>query len=138
MLPCDLIDIVGAGQGGDFFGNAVQQDYLQIRVLELEPQVYVTGQLFESDLELAAKQGVRSIVSNRHDDESEGQPSAATLARVAEDLGMSFVHFPVDLSIPDDQLAAFASIAVDLERPVLLFSRSGRRSTKLWESAVPD
>ena len=51
----------------------MKQDYLQMRVLELAPQVYASGQLFESDLQLLARQGVRSIVITRPDKESEGQ-----------------------------------------------------------------
>ena len=35
----------------------MKQDYLQIRVLEVAPQVYACGPLFESDLSLLAKQG---------------------------------------------------------------------------------
>ena len=31
----------------------LKQDYLQMRVLELAPQVYASGQLFEQDLRLA-------------------------------------------------------------------------------------
>ncbi|MDJ0941208.1 MAG: sulfur transferase domain-containing protein [Woeseiaceae bacterium] len=116
----------------------MRQDYLQMRVLELAPQVYVTGQLFETDLELAAKQGVRSVVNSRADDESPGQPASARLAQVAEELGITFVHFPVGISISDEEVEAFAAISAELERPVLLFSRSGRRATKLWELAEPD
>ncbi len=67
-----------------------------MRVLELAPQVYVSGQVFEDDLKLAAKQNVRSIVNNRPDDETVGQPKSADLARVAEELGMTFVHFPLE------------------------------------------
>ena len=112
----------------------MRQDYLQMRVLELAPQVFVTGQLFESDLELAAKQGVRSIVNNRDDGESAGQPTSADLAKAAEALGMAFVQFPVDpKSISDEDVVAFRNICDQLERPLLLFSRSGRRSTKIWE-----
>jgi uncharacterized protein (TIGR01244 family) len=114
----------------------VKQDYLQIRVLEMAPQVYVCGQLFETDMQLLAKQKVRTIVNNRFDDESTGQPKSADLARAAEEYGMTFVHFPVDaISITDEQLKSFAGIADDLERPVFLFSRSGKRSIKLWEKA---
>ena len=42
---------------------SLQQDYLQMRVLELAPEVYVCGQVFETDLKLIAKQNVRSIVN---------------------------------------------------------------------------
>lgn len=110
------------------------QDYLQIRALELAPQVYVCGQLFEQDLKLVAKQGVRSIMNNRADNESMGQPLSADLANVAEELGMTFVHFPVDpRSISKQDVEAFAKACDDLERPLLVFCRAGARSTKIWE-----
>ena len=107
-----------------------------MRVLELAPQVYVSGQLFAQDLKLAAKQGVRSIMNNRSDGESAGQPSAADLAKVAEELGMNFVHFPVDPgSITRQDAEGFAKACHELDRPLLIFSRSGARSTKIWEMA---
>ena len=114
----------------------MQQDYLQIRALELAPQVYVCGQLFEKDLQLVARQGVRSIMNNRPDNESPGQPPSADLARVAEELGMTFVHFPVVArSLTSQDIEAFAKACDELARPLLLFCRSGARSTKLWEMA---
>ena len=73
----------------------MKQDYLQIRVLEVAPQVYACGPLFESDLSLLAKQGVRSILNTRPDDESPGQPAAEALAKAAEEYGILCVHFPV-------------------------------------------
>lgn len=114
----------------------MKQDYLQIRVLELAPQVYVSGQLFEHDVRLLAKQGVRSIMDNRPDSESMGQPLSADLAKVAEELGMNFAHFPVDpRSITRQDAEAFLKRCDELERPLLIFSRSGARSTKIWEMA---
>lgn len=105
-----------------------------MRVLELAPQVYASGQLFEHDVRLAAKQGVRSIVNNRSDGESMGQPSSADLAAVAEELGVAFVHFPVDpKSLTQQDADAFAKICEELKRPLLIFSRSGARSTRIWE-----
>ena len=74
----------------------MKQDYLQMRVLELAPQVYATGQLFETDFQLLSKQGVRSIVNTRPDDESDGRPTSAALAKAAQEVGITLVHFPVD------------------------------------------
>ena len=114
----------------------MRQDYLQMRVLELAPEVYSSGQLFEHDVRLAAKQGVRSIVNNRSDGESMGQPVSADLARVAEEFGVAFVHFPIDpKSITQQDAEAFAKVCDELKRPLLIFSRSGARSTKIWEMA---
>jgi len=107
-----------------------------MRVLELAPQVYVSGQLFEHDVRLAAKQGVRSIMNNRSDGESMGQPLSADLAKIAEELGMTFVHFPVDpRSITKQDVEEFAKTRDKLERPLLIFCRSGARSTTIWEMA---
>jgi sulfide:quinone oxidoreductase len=112
----------------------LKQDYLQIKALELAPQVFVCGQLFESDLPLVAKQGVRSIVNNRADDESTGQPSSEDLEKAAGELGIRFVHFPVDpISISQEDAEAFMKACDKLERPLLIFSRSGKRSIKIWE-----
>ena len=114
----------------------LKQDYLQMRVLELAPQVYVSGQLFEHDIRLAAKQGVRSIMNNCADGEWMGQPLSADLAKTAEELGMTFRHFPIDLrAISEQDVKDFANACDELERPLLLFSRSGARSTTLWEMA---
>ena len=112
----------------------MRQDYLQMRVLELAPEVYVSGQLFEHDVRLLAKQGVRSIMNNRADNESLGQPLSADLAKVAEELGVTFVHFPVDpRSITRENAEEFAKVCEDLERPLHIFCRSGARTTKIWE-----
>ena len=112
----------------------MKQDYLQMRVLEVAPEVYSSGQVFETDMKLAAGGGVRSIINNRFDDEAPGQPSSAKLAKAAEEYGIEFVHFPVEpKSISDEQLEAYARICDGLKRPILVFSRTGARSTRLWE-----
>ncbi len=114
----------------------MKQDYLQMRVLELAPQVYVSGQVFETDIGIMAKQGVRSIVNNRPDGETEGQPTSADLARAAEEHGIKLVHFPVaSRKISDEDAKAYAEICDELERPMLIFSRTGARATSLWETA---
>ncbi len=61
-----------------------------MRVFELAPQVYVSGQLFEHDVRLMAKQGVRSIMTNRPDGESMELPLSAELTKIAEEIGMKF------------------------------------------------
>ena len=107
-----------------------------MRVLELAPQVYVSGQLFEHDVRLMAKQGVRSIMNNRPDGESLGQPLSADLAKTAEELGMNFLHLPVNLkAITKQVVEEFAKARDELERPLLIFCRSGARSTTMWELA---
>jgi uncharacterized protein (TIGR01244 family) len=117
----------------------LKQDYLQMRVLELAPQVYASGPLFESDLQLLAKQGVRSIVNTRPDNEAEGQPLSSDLAKAAESFGIEVVYFPVEKSaLSSDAAAAFMKACDRLDRPLMVCGRSGGQSTKIWESAEPD
>ena len=107
-----------------------------MRVLEMAPEVYVTGQLFEQDLKLIARQNVRSIMDNRPDDDAREQPLSADLAKAAEELGMTFVHFPVDPGPITAQAAeAFLKACDELERPLLIFGRSAARSMNMWETA---
>ena len=115
----------------------MKQDYLQIRVLEVAPQVYACGPLFESDLSLLAKQGVRSILNTRPDDESPGQPASTSLAKAAEEYGISCVHFPVvdARAMSDETAQEFARACADLERPMMVCGRSGGHSTRVWETA---
>jgi len=107
-----------------------------MRVLELAPQVYASGQVFESDLQLLARQGVRSIVNTRPDNEAPGQPSSADLAKAAEAFGITLVHFPVETGPMTPELAAaFVKTCDELARPLIVCSRSGGQSTKIWETA---
>ena len=107
-----------------------------MRALEVAPQVYATGQLFESDLQLVAKQGLRSIVDTRTDHEAPGQTSLADLAKAAEELGITLVHFPVDSGpIAPEVAEAFMKVCDELKRPLLVCGDSGGRSTRIWETA---
>ena len=115
----------------------MKQDYLQIRVLEVAPQVYACGPLFESDLTLLARQGVRTILNTRPDDESPGQPESEALAKAAEEFGIKCVHFPVvdARSISAETAQEFVRVAEELERPMMVCGRSGGHSTRVWETA---
>ena len=107
-----------------------------MRVLELAPQVYAAGQLFESDLQLIARQGVKSIINARPDNESPGQPVSADLAKAAAGFDIRFVHFPVDaMSITPELARAFMSACDELDRPLVVCGRTGAEATRIWETA---
>ena len=110
-----------------------------MRVLEVAPQVYASGPLFESDLKLLAKQGVRSIVNTRPDSESPDQPAAAEIAKAAKEYGIEYVHFPVvdARSMTAEAAQEFARVVADLDRPMMVCGRSGGHSTRVWETAEP-
>lgn len=115
----------------------MKQDYLQIRVLEVAPQVYACGQLFESDLTLLAKQGVRSILMTRPDGESPDQPTSAALTAAAREYGIECAHFPVEdaRSMSAEAAQEFMRVAETLNRPMMVSGRSGGHATRVWETA---
>ena len=102
--------------------------------MELAPQVYVSGQIFEEDVRLLAKQGCRTIVCTEPDSDAGGQPKSADLARVADEEGVTFVYFPVEPgAITTEDAEAFGRICEPLKRPMHVFSRSVAHAIKLWE-----
>jgi uncharacterized protein (TIGR01244 family) len=65
-----------------------------------------------------------------------GQPLSADLAKIAEELGATFLHLPVNPKAITRQIVEeFAKACDELERPLLIFCRSGARSTTVWELA---
>jgi uncharacterized protein (TIGR01244 family) len=64
---------------------------------------------------------------------------SADLAKVAEQLGMTYRYLPVDpRAVTQQNIDDFAKARDELERPLLIFCRSGARSTKLWEMTEDD
>lgn len=117
----------------------MSSDYMQLKVMELATQVYVCGQIFESDLKIAAEQGIRTVVNNRPDHEVAGQPLTADLQSAAESLGLKFVYLPVKSgSITPQDVEDFRKVAGEIERPALIFCRTGARSTALWNMCGVD
>jgi sulfide:quinone oxidoreductase len=111
-------------------------EYFAMRVLEVAPDVFVSGQLFEHEIRAAAKQGVKTIVNNRPDGEAPGQPPSRDLQRVAEELGMTYVYFPVISGrLTPEDVKGFRKLSDEFERPALIFCRTGARSMMLWQLA---
>jgi sulfide:quinone oxidoreductase len=93
----------------------------------------VSGQVLEADLSALRDAGVRHLISNRPDQEAADQPSFATLAQAAAELGMQAHHLPVvHDTINSAQARAFTKLVDSLEGPVHAFCRSGLRSATLW------
>lgn len=107
-----------------------------MRVRELAPDVYVTGQLFDDTVRAAAKQGVKTIINNRPDHEAPDQPLSADLQKLAEELGMSFVYQPVvSGAMTPQNVEDFRGIYGEVEKPLLIFCYTGARSTQLFEGS---
>lgn len=93
----------------------------------------VAEQLTADDVDMMAAAGFKTIICNRPDGESHGQPLRAEIQAVAEDHGIVFHYIPVvsgQLSLED--VAAFTEALDEAPKPVLAYCRSGTRSIQLW------
>lgn len=101
------------------------------------PDVYVAPQLDPGAMAEAARAGFRSVINNRPDFEhGPNQPTNADIERAARDAGLEYRFLPVSGSHQtSEEIASFAGLIEVLPRPLLVFCRSGARSTKLFVAA---
>ena len=105
----------------------------------LDDSIAVSPQITLGDVARAAREGYRSIISNRPDGEEAGQPKAAAIRAEAERNGMAFAHIPIEPGKASDVDADAMKAALStLPKPVLAFCRSGARATTLWALANAD
>jgi uncharacterized protein (TIGR01244 family) len=106
-------------------------------VRAIAPDVCVAPQLTPEAMAEAARAGFRSIVNNRPDFEhGPDQPTSAALETAARAAGLEYRYLPVDSGYQSpDEIAAMAKLLAELPRPLLMFCRSGARSTRLFAAA---
>lgn len=100
--------------------------------------VCVAPQLDPAAMAEAAAAGFRSVMNNRPDFEGgPDQPTSAAIEAAARAAGLEYRHLPVAGNYQSpEQIAACAQLLEALPRPVLMFCRSGARSTRLYAQAV--
>ena len=100
--------------------------------------VCVAPQLSTGDMAEAARAGFRSVVNNRPDFEGgPHQPSSAQIEAAARAAGLDYRFLPVASGYQSAQeIAAMAVLLRELPRPLLMFCRSGARSTRLFNATV--
>jgi uncharacterized protein (TIGR01244 family) len=103
----------------------------------IAPDVCAAPQLTPEAMAEAAAMGFKSVVNNRPDFEhGPDQPTSAQIEAAAKAAGLQYRHLPVDGGYQSpEEIAAFAELLKELPRPLLLFCRSGARSTRLFMSA---
>ncbi len=110
----------------------------QLPVRSIAADVCVAPQLLPESMAEAARAGFRSVVNNRPDfEEGPHQPTNASIEAAATAAGLEYRHLPVESSFQTpEQIAAFAKLIDELPRPMLLFCRSGARSSRLYVAAT--
>lgn len=107
-------------------------------VRAIAPDVCVAPQLTPDAMAEAALAGFKSVVNNRPDFEhGPDQPTNAQIEAAARAAGLEYRYLPVDSAYQSpEEIAAMAKLLAELPRPLLMFCRSGARSTRLFVAAT--
>lgn len=100
---------------------------------QLSPTIYASEQITPADMSGIVEHGIRSIINNRPDHEAPGQPLSADLASKAAELGVKYLYIPVvSNAITEKDVIDMRDACRALDAPILLFCKTGTRSTILW------
>lgn len=99
----------------------------------LTDQVFASPQINLAEVAEAAAQGIRLIINNRPEEESDDQVPGAEIEAAARSAGMDYIAIPVThAGFSQWQMEAMARALTEASGPVLAYCRSGTRSTLLW------
>ena len=104
-------------------------------IRELDSRTLVSGQIQPADVAQLKESGVTMVVCNRPDGEEAGQPTAAEIERAAEEAGLQFRHVPIIRGIGPADVEMVQDALEAAEGKVLLYCRSGNRSSLAWALA---
>ena len=103
---------------------------------QLDERTLVSGQIQPSDLPALKQQGVTMIVNNRPDGEDAGQPTSDELEAAAGAAGIAYCHVPIWRGPGPAEVERMREAMAECgEGKMLLFCRSGTRSTFAWAVA---
>ena len=103
---------------------------------QLDDRTLVSGQITPDDVPQLKRDGVAMIVNNRPDGEDPGQPAGAEIEAAAKEAGIEYRFVPIVRGIGPADVDALRDAMGDCsEGKLLLYCRSGNRSTLAWAVA---
>ncbi len=100
---------------------------------KLTDSIYASPQITLEDVAEAAAMGVKLIINNRPEGESDDQIPGADIETAARAAGIDYVAIPVThAGFSEPHVVAMAKALDGAAGPVLAYCRSGTRSTLLW------
>ena len=99
-------------------------------------EISIAAQINVAQVRLAAELGYRSIICNRPDEENgDGQTPHRDIALACARHGLTFTYFPVGSGEHTEQQVRDMREYIDrAPKPVLVYCRTGRRSTRLIQA----
>ncbi|MCC2098776.1 MAG: TIGR01244 family phosphatase [Hyphomicrobiales bacterium] len=107
-----------------------------MEVKKINDRISVAPQVSAGDMAEAAAMGFKTVVNNRPDGESAGQPASSEIEEAAKAAGLAFVYMPVvsgQLTMQD--VESFRTMMAGAEAPILAYCRTGTRCCNLWALA---
>jgi uncharacterized protein (TIGR01244 family) len=107
-----------------------------VNIIKLTQNFFVAPQISVDAIADAAGMGVKLIINNRPEDESDDQTPGPDIEAAARSAGLDYVAIPVTHSgFSEPQVQAMAEALEGADGAVLAYCRSGTRSTLLWALA---
>ncbi|WP_367105569.1 TIGR01244 family sulfur transferase [uncultured Psychrobacter sp.] len=99
-------------------------------------QISITGQITPAQVPMIAENGFKTIINNRPDGEEPNQPTSAEIAAAAEKEGLAYKEISfAGNEMNQSHVERFAEYFNQAEQPILIYCRTGNRSTGLYETA---
>lgn len=110
----------------------------QISVSPIAEGVYAAPQLSPESMASVFEAGIKSVMNNRPDFEAgPEQPTSASIQAAAQAAGLVYAYLPVQGGYQSpEEIELCAQLLKTLPRPLLMFCRSGARSTRLYTQAM--
>lgn len=103
---------------------------------QISDTVFASPQITLAEVAEASAQGIRLIVNNRPEGESDDQTPGDEIEAAAKAAGIAYIAIPVThAGFSEAQVKAMAEALDSADGPVLAYCRSGTRSTLLWALA---
>ena len=102
----------------------------------LSENLTVSGQLDDKTFQLLLKQGFKSVIVNRPDQEMGNNVSVSQLRNIAEQSHVSVIYQPIENGkITQTDIIEFSKYYNELPKPILMICKSGQRSSELFNEA---
>ncbi len=106
---------------------------VNLAIMELEPNITVSGQIYSKDFELLSEKGIKAIVNMRPDQEEIGQPLSLDLGKQAQFHHIKWYPLYIRLqTLGWSDLNEFYQIMDQTSYPLHLFCKSGMRTVYVW------